>query len=94
MVQESFNQRFRTMFKDSRIPLEQRRYLLMSILFSGIIHGSSTWTELIQATEADIHATIMRAYRLLFPDKYTNIEEQKTSNLGILFKTNMPSPSN
>ena len=84
----------RKMLKEEKINLKYRKELIFSIILSGILYGSSTWTYLNKRDENQIHALIMKAYRLLLPNKYSQHDAHKLSDKEILRRLDLPTPAN
>jgi hypothetical protein len=84
----------RTMIGDQTIKLDYRKNILTSLLISGILYGSSTWSKLTKQEESNVYHTIMKAYRLLLPSKYSKYNMEKISDTQVLTVVNLPTPQN
>ena len=82
------------MLRDSEIPLERRRYLLMTLALTAILYGTNTWPAITQKEQKSMHTTLMRAYRYVLPAAHSGRRHLLKTDLQILEELQLPLPSN
>ena len=86
----------RNLLKNKEVCLQQSKLLLLTLLASGLIYGTATWSHYTKSNIDAFHILVLRAYRLLLPNKFSKNADQQNllSDWEVIQQLELPLPIN